>query len=339
MIALPRRHLAALEDLAAKVLERRGAGCQLDTIARDLLSGFFDVCMDAGLDGVLVELEGAFASLEIADETALSEEPRFQAALTARLSDRRQFDPGGPRAAMPRQLADCLLASLSLTLSDPADRTILLSDAVRREVLSALASAVDAALAVPQVRAAIISTGRALCEPQYLGAFEQLAGQLDERGMRLPPQPTMPLHAVQAVKRVLFDARTEVVERAACDAMDRAIQVLARTNSDAAARIDQPISHRTTPRDASIRRLRSLRVPKPEVVAESLLASLSELAELAWEEPEPPARTYSPRDTFAVGDVLDHPTFGRGTVQATWERSIDVEFEDGWHTLVHSRSR
>jgi hypothetical protein len=335
MISFPRRHLATLEELAAEVLERRGATGQPEALARDLLSGFFEQCLRLGLDGVLVALTPG----ELLDETALSEEPRFRDALTARLASRDNFDPGGPRAAMPRQLADCLVASLSLTLHDPPDRAIAVPDAVRSEVVAVMSSAVDEALAVPQVRDAIIATGRALCNPQYLEAFDEIAPRLDERGTSFPPQPRMPLHALQEVKQVLFAAKTEVLERAAQDAIDRASAVLARASADAAARLDQPISHRWTPREVAIGRLGELRILRPEEVVQSLVASLSELAELAWEPPAPSSRPYSPRATFAVGDLLDHPTFGNGTVEASSESSIEVEFEDGtWRTLVHARS-
>lgn len=339
MIDFPRRHFAALEDLAAEVLERRGADSRPETLARDLLAGFFDVCMGAGLDGVLIALERAFAPLEILDETGLSEEPRFQDPLATRLGDRHEFNPRGPRAAMPGQLAECLVATLSLTLTDPADRSVTVSDAVQSEVIAALAGAVDAALAVPQVRAAIVSKGRELCEPSYLDTFDELAPQLDERGARLPPQPMIPLHAVHAVKRALFDARTAVVERAAHDAIDRAAELLAGASAEAAARLEQPISHRLTPRDVAVRRLAGLRIPKPELVVPSLFASLTELVEIAWGESERAARRYNPYETFEVGDIVDHPKFGRGTVQAAWENSIDVEFEDDWHSLVHGRAR
>lgn len=337
MIAFPRRHLAGLEELATEVLERSGLKAPPDALARDMLTGFFELCMNAGLDGVLVDVEREFAPLRIEDETDLAEEPRLRDALAERLSDRTQFHPGGPRAAVPGQLVDCVVATLTLSPSEEAERTILLADAVRREVLTALASSVDV-LAVPQVRTAIISRAHALCEPRYRDALEQIAPQLDQRAVRFPPQPKMPLHAVQAVNRVLADARDEVIARAAQGAIDGAVRVLTSTSPEAAARIDQPISHRITPRDAAIRRLGRLRIPTPEAVVESLIASVSELADLAWEEAQPDARPYSPRSTFAIGDVVDHPTFGRGTVQATWETTIDVEFEDGWHALVHARS-
>jgi hypothetical protein len=49
-----------------------------------------------------------------------------------------------------------------------------------------------------------------------------------------------------------------------------------------------------------------------------------------------PALPYAASRTFAVGDVIDHPKFGRGKVIATVLKRIDVEFADGTHTLVHA---
>jgi hypothetical protein len=114
---------------------------------------------------------------------------------------------------------------------------------------------------------------------------------------------------------------------------------LDRASAEAAARIERPISHRLTPRDVAVRRASELRVTTPEVILPSLVASLTELAELAWQPPAPSARTYGASETYAAGDLIDHPRFGRGTVQAAAERTIEVEFADGWHTLVHARAR
>ena len=49
------------------------------------------------------------------------------------------------------------------------------------------------------------------------------------------------------------------------------------------------------------------------------------------------ARPYAASQTFAVGDLVDHPKFGRGTVVAAAAQRIEVEFDDGKHTLVHAR--
>ena len=48
---------------------------------------------------------------------------------------------------------------------------------------------------------------------------------------------------------------------------------------------------------------------------------------------------YSATRTFAVGDLIEHPKFGRGAVVSRLARRIDVEFADGKHTLVHVAPR
>lgn len=50
------------------------------------------------------------------------------------------------------------------------------------------------------------------------------------------------------------------------------------------------------------------------------------------------ARRYSPRETFAVGEVLDHPSFGLGIVQAVRGDKVDVSFKASGKTLVHGRA-
>ena len=47
------------------------------------------------------------------------------------------------------------------------------------------------------------------------------------------------------------------------------------------------------------------------------------------------AKPYAPRDRFAEGDVLLHPTFGLGLVKAARQDKIDVIFRMGEKTLVH----
>ena len=51
-----------------------------------------------------------------------------------------------------------------------------------------------------------------------------------------------------------------------------------------------------------------------------------------------PPRPYSPKETFAVDDVLDHPIFGRGFVSAVRDGGkIEVTFRSDVRTLVHGR--
>jgi hypothetical protein len=51
-----------------------------------------------------------------------------------------------------------------------------------------------------------------------------------------------------------------------------------------------------------------------------------------------PPRRYLPSETFAVGDVLDHATFGRGFVSsARGPDKVDVTFRGGVRTLVQGK--
>lgn len=46
---------------------------------------------------------------------------------------------------------------------------------------------------------------------------------------------------------------------------------------------------------------------------------------------------YSASVTFALGETLEHPTFGRGLVTKFSENKIVVQFKDAERTLVHAR--
>jgi hypothetical protein len=50
------------------------------------------------------------------------------------------------------------------------------------------------------------------------------------------------------------------------------------------------------------------------------------------------ARTYSIKETYAPGDVLNHPSFGVGVTTAIKDATkIEVLFENGTKVLVHGR--
>lgn len=49
------------------------------------------------------------------------------------------------------------------------------------------------------------------------------------------------------------------------------------------------------------------------------------------------ARKYSFRDTYAVDDVIDHPTFGLGLVIAVRQDKVDVSFKQEEKVLVHGK--
>jgi hypothetical protein len=51
-------------------------------------------------------------------------------------------------------------------------------------------------------------------------------------------------------------------------------------------------------------------------------------------------RRYSPSETFAANDVIEHPAFGPGLVSAVRDGGkIDVAFRETMRTLVHGKSR
>jgi hypothetical protein len=336
-LAFPRHHVPALHEVAARVLERRGDAAKPDTLAYDLLHELFEACMRTGLDGLIAELEGAL-SLSIDDGSALAEESRLRADLAARLGDRNAYNPRGPRAAKPRQLADCLLATLGITVMDVPGRELELADDVRRAMVAAIDGVVEPQLAGPRLRAAITALARELCEPDYLDAFDRIADELGDR-LAVPAHLKLPIAAVRAIQRKLTDAREEVLASTANEAIDRAKDVIGASSQEAAARIDLPITLRLTPRDVAVRRMCDPRLlPTPEVLSRTLVDALVEYVGIGWGPPIATARAYRASDTYAIGDHIDHPKFGRGIVQAVSAQRIEVEFPDGWHTLIHARA-
>jgi hypothetical protein len=334
-LEFPSHHLGLLLELATHLLEHRKPKTELDSLSRELLSGFFDVCLRSGLDGLLVALAEANPPLDPEERSSLQDHADLGAKLVAQLQT-INLDGGGPRAAKPKQVADCVVAALGLTVVDEPDRTITLDAAVRAEALAAITAVVDPQLAAPLVRETIIAKGRALCPEAYHAAFDKLATHLDERGQRLVRQPKVPIDALHAVQRALGQARDTVVEEAARAGIERVKDVLGRADAAAAARFDEPITRKLTPRDVAVIRTLDPRLPKvTSAVAVTLLDGLAETSRLAWRAPEKPVRTYGASQTFAIGDLIDHPKFGRGTVTGALAARIDVEFEDGNHTLVH----
>lgn len=330
----PRDQLPRLHEIAARLLDSRKPATPADHFARDLLVRFEDACAHAGLDRVLGELP---ADLE--------DDPGVTAALVNQL-EATDLDGGGPRAARPGKVADCVVAALGLTLVDEPDRTIALDDSVRAALTAGMAPALEAALAPAALREAIVSHARAACQPAHAAACEKIAAQLDDRGLRVTKQPKIPLDASQAIQRHLHAAREAVLGQAVSAALDRGQAILAAapgstgaTGAIIAARLDKPISLRLTPRQVLIARVVDDRASKvPASVLEALVDGLTELCRITWRRPEVAARPYSIRETYAVGDVIDHPKFGRGTVTAVVGQRIDVELADGKHTLVHART-
>jgi glutaconate CoA-transferase subunit B len=50
-------------------------------------------------------------------------------------------------------------------------------------------------------------------------------------------------------------------------------------------------------------------------------------------------RAFVEKEVDVVGELIEHPTFGRGTVTGVTVKNVEVEFPDGPHTLVHARGK
>ena len=336
-IAFPRHHLASLQALAGRVVEKRSVDIDHGTLARDLLTGFHEVCMYAGLDSVLDEVGKAFDVSDVSDGASLADDHKLQGALSDRLGSKANFDPRGPRNAKAGQLTECLSTVLALEPFDEPDRTITLPNEVRVEVTAALASVVDVELGA-QVRTSIIAKARENVQEQHSSTFEKIVAQLDERGMRMTKQPKVPLDASQEIQKLLYAARTAIVEGAARRALERATEVLQRADAAAAARLDEQVTPTATRRDVVLRRATDPRAPKTSAaVVHALFEGITELAQLAWAAVEQVVRPYSARETFLVGELVEHPKFGRGSVLSTAIQRIEVEFPEGKTFLVHAR--
>jgi hypothetical protein len=338
-IEFPQPQFTALQDHAARLFGSRKSGTELRSIARDLLHALFDICMAAGLDKVLVDVSAAFPPADSTDRSGLADHEGACAAVVARL-EAVDLDGGGPRNAKPRQLAESVVAAVGLTVVPAAEPRAKLGDDIRVAVVSAMRGPIDAAFAAPTLRESIITDARGRLDEAVLGTFAKVAAQLDDRGLQLIKQPKVPLDAMQAVSRALVDARAAVIGRAVNAAIDHAKAVIAKTDAETAARIDVPVTFRLTPRDVAVLRACDSRVLKtPANVVEIVLASLTELVGIAWSTPEQVVHPYSATRTFSVGDVIEHPKFGRGAVVSRLAQRIDVEFPDGKHTLVHVAPR
>lgn len=54
-------------------------------------------------------------------------------------------------------------------------------------------------------------------------------------------------------------------------------------------------------------------------------------------DPSKPVRTYNLDTHFSIGDVINHPKFGLGSVEATYlPNKVEVRFVEGKKTLIHN---
>jgi hypothetical protein len=91
--------------------------------------------------------------------------------------------------------------------------------------------------------------------------------------------------------------------------------------------------HRGPPGGAPVRSSAAARAARPAREAAQVIA-FEELLAARTATPRP----YSPKITFAVDDVVDHPTFGRGFVSAVRDGGkVEITFRADVKLLVHGR--
>ena len=59
-------------------------------------------------------------------------------------------------------------------------------------------------------------------------------------------------------------------------------------------------------------------------------------AQPARDAPAGPARPYSPKEVYAVGEWVDHTKFGQGKVLQSRSGKIEVRFDSGNRLLLHA---
>ncbi len=83
------------------------------------------------------------------------------------------------------------------------------------------------------------------------------------------------------------------------------------------------------PNDTKVKKV-TKRKTKPKVIN-------SEVWQKALSKSENSPVSYSPKGSFALGDVLEHPTFGKGIVERCMDRNkIEVLFQNDIKILVHN---
>lgn len=89
-------------------------------------------------------------------------------------------------------------------------------------------------------------------------------------------------------------------------------------------------------------KLQSFAAPK-RAIASSSSTSRKATVVVTWDEQFKgkdltKAKKYSPRETFVVDDVVDHPTFGLGLVRAVRDGKVEVAFKQEDKILVHGKA-
>jgi hypothetical protein len=323
-IPFPRSRISQLNDYAVRLLEHRKPGTDLSVLARELTEAFIDLCNRTGQDRALQGLDE-----DTVDADAI------QTDLVKRLGA-AGLDGGGPRGVRPQQCVDCVVGALALELTDDNVARTELGEDVRSAVLKAIAAAVEPAFTLPQLHDAIVADARArIGDAHPASVVDKIVKELDERAMRFVRTPKVPLDALQAATRAFADARAALITRVGNTALDRTKEILGRADDAAAARIDQPVTAVLTPRGVAIASAIDARVEKtgPAIVG-ALFSVLTDLANLTWRAADKVVRPYAASQNFAVGEHVEHPKFGEGTVTKSDGPRLELEFADGKKTLA-----
>lgn len=87
----------------------------------------------------------------------------------------------------------------------------------------------------------------------------------------------------------------------------------------------------------------SFAAPKKSATGSAARAPRAATVKMSWEDQFAGkdlarAKKYSPRETFVVDDIVDHPTFGIGLVIAVRVDKVDISFKADTKTLVHGKA-
>ncbi len=73
------------------------------------------------------------------------------------------------------------------------------------------------------------------------------------------------------------------------------------------------------------------------LVTKLRLGFLDERPEVDKTVPRRPGKRYANSATFEIGDTIEHPKFGSGSVMRVFDGKIEVEFDEDIRTLVHGK--
>jgi hypothetical protein len=364
-IPFPGRHKKLVEELAARCLiAQREKNHPDETLARDLLGGFYELCIDNGLEGILVAIhaalphtlpaaptpkEGSSTGLKalLADARFVpenfSEHPKIKPALIEKLNGARD-------GRTPEGISELLVGFFSLDLRGqfgPAATS--LPDAVRTAIATTSKSEFDRAFAPGQLRTSILKR----LEGERIGrtrAFKAMSPMVDERGGPPAYADVVFRHSELEAQQItnMFNSldrgKALAVEEACRAATDHTKRILQESGvPEMAERIERAVSHRLTCFDVAVQRVIRQCDPvyDPAQVCTVFLESLSVLVPIEWQPPDPsanPLKAYGPTVKFAVGDRVGHKSFGEGVVVSCTDDRVIIDFSGERRTLVHGRS-